>query len=153
MGGAFDPDNLHRLPVSQPRPERHTPAIDLGTNAAIADTCMNCIGKINRRRAARQADHLAFRGEAENLVMEHVELDLFQKFLRCIAIFHPVHQLGKPVERINGKGVLAPPSALIGPMGGDAGFRHLMHLPRADLHFHPAGTAAENRGVKTAIAI
>ena len=61
--------------------QRRELAVDLGADRHIADLGVHRIGEIDRRRAARQRDQLALRGEAEHLVMEQLELGVLEKFL------------------------------------------------------------------------
>jgi hypothetical protein len=43
---------------------------------------MHRIGEVDRGAAARQRDQLTFRREAENLVVEQLELGVLKEFLR-----------------------------------------------------------------------
>ena len=66
---------------------------------------MDRIGIIQRRRPARQLDHIALGGKAEHLIGIHFQLYVFQKFV-VIAFFKALRQGGNPLGGINGKRVL-----------------------------------------------
>ena len=57
-------------------------AIDLGADRIIADVRMHRIGKVDGCRPARQSNQAAFGCEAEHLIVEELELGVFQKFFR-----------------------------------------------------------------------
>ena len=62
-------------------------------------------------------------------------------------------QAGNPFGGINGKGVLGAHAFAVGPVRGNTGLGHLMHLTRADLHLNPFAVAARHRGVDRPIAV
>jgi hypothetical protein len=55
-------DDLDLVAVDQLGAQRQQPPVDLGADAGVADLRMDGIGEIDRRRAARQGDHLALSG-------------------------------------------------------------------------------------------
>ena len=57
---------------------------------------MHGIGEIDRRGAARQRDQIALGGEAEHLILEHLELGVLEKFLGSERVFEDVEQLAQP---------------------------------------------------------
>jgi len=71
--------DLHLIAVLQLRAQRHRIAVDLAADAGIADVGVNRIGKIDRRRAARQGDQAPFRRETENLIVKQFKLGVFQE--------------------------------------------------------------------------
>src|SRR3546814_10277472 len=91
---------------------------------------MNSIGEIHRRRAAWQRDHRALRGEAEHLVLEHLQLGVLQELLGVVGVIEDVEQLAHPavLPAFDLRAVL-----LVYPVGGYAVLGHLMHVVRADL--------------------
>ena len=68
------------------RGQRHVLAIDLGTDARIANPGVNGIGKINRRRTAGQLDDLALWRETEHLVLKQLKLGMLQELFRVVTI-------------------------------------------------------------------
>ncbi len=56
-------DDLDPLPAREHVVERHHRAVDARAAAAVAQARVHRIGEIDRRRAARQIDHLALRRE------------------------------------------------------------------------------------------
>ena len=91
--------DLHLVAVLQRRAERADLAVDLGADRHIADVGMHRIGEIDRRRAARQRDQLAFRREAEHLVVEQFELGVLQKFFRIGAFGQKLDGAAQPAHR------------------------------------------------------
>src|SRR5574341_2443046 len=104
----------------------------VGDDAGIADLGMDGVGEIDRRRAARQRDQVALRGEAEHLVLEHLELGVLEEFLRSGGMVEDVQELAQPAILL----AVHPLAALlVAPMRGNAELGHLVHLAGADLHF------------------
>ena len=52
--------------------QRHDAPVDLGAAAAMAEGGMHAVGKVQRRRAVRQVDHLALGGEHVDPVLEQL---------------------------------------------------------------------------------
>ncbi len=146
-------DDLDLLPVSQTRPQRHPPPVDKGTGALIADDGVDRVGKIDWRRTTWQAHHVALGREAENLVGEHIQFDMLQEFMRLVALLEPRHQIAQPGKRIDRERILHPLAVLIGPMGGNAGLGHLVHLVGADLHLDPHRANAVDSRVNRPVAV
>jgi len=74
--------DLDFVAVLDLRGERRDLAVDLAADRGIADVGMHGIGKIDRRRAARQRNELAVRRKAEHLIVEQFELGVLEEFLR-----------------------------------------------------------------------
>ena len=74
--------HLDLVAVAQFGDERRQAAIDLAAHHAVAELGMDRIGEVDRRRAARQRDQAPLRREAEDLVVEQLELGVLEKFLR-----------------------------------------------------------------------
>ena len=91
-------ENFHLVAVLQFVAQRHQPAVDAGADAGIADLAMHGIGEIHRGGAARQLDQLAFRREAEHLVLVEFELGVFQKFVRRRGVLENFEQILHPAE-------------------------------------------------------
>ena len=78
-------DDLDLVAVLQFGHQRHDAAVDLGADAGVADIGVDGIGEVDRRGAARQRDQHALRREAEDLVLEQLELGVFEEVLRVVA--------------------------------------------------------------------
>ena len=70
-----------------------------------------------------------------------------------ILLVQPLGHRGDPFRRIDGKGVSGAHAIAVGPMGGNAGFGHLVHLAGADLHLDPLAVAARDGGVDRPVAV
>jgi hypothetical protein len=138
---AFRRDDLDRLAVLQPRPQRHPDAVDLGRDAGVPDPRVDGIGVIQGRRPARQLHHIALGREAEHLIGIHLQLHVFEELVvspsskRSVSV--AIHFAGSTA-----KGFFAAHAFAVGPMRGDARLGHLVHLARADLHLDPLAVAA-----------
>ena len=73
-------DHLDPLAVLQRRVQRHHRAVDLRAAAAMAQTGVNLVGEVHRRRSPGQVDDLALRREHINRVFEQAGLELLQPF-------------------------------------------------------------------------
>jgi len=84
----FTPEKFHRsydlnlVAVRQFAGQRRNLAVDLGAHGGVADVGVHRIGKVDRRRLARQGDQFALGREAEHLVVEQFELGVLEKFFR-----------------------------------------------------------------------
>src|SRR5215510_294225 len=111
---------------------------------------MDGVGEIDRRRAARQGDQIAFRREREDLVLEHLQLGMLEKFLRARSMVEDVEQLAQPaILPTIGARLLLP----VYPMGRDAQLGDLMHLVRADLHLDALPLGPEYAGMERTVII
>ncbi len=134
-------DDLDLVAVLQFGHQRHDAAVDLGADAGVADIGVDGIGEIDRRRAARQRDQPALRREAEDLVLEQLELGVLEEVLRIVAFRQ---RFDRPPQPCIGVGILGNRVAravhlaagiLVDRVRGDAVFGDLVHLVRADLQF------------------
>ena len=94
---AIGAGDLDLVAVMQFREQRRDTAVDLGPDGAVADVGVDGIGKIERRRPARQGDEPSLRGEAEHLVVEHLELRMFEKFLGTVAFAEQFDGMAQPL--------------------------------------------------------
>ena len=83
-------------PFSSCGHQRRVAAIDAAADAAVADAGVNGIGEVDRRRAARQGDELALGREAEDLVLEQLELGVLEEFARAFAFRQHLDQMAQP---------------------------------------------------------
>src|SRR3954454_22360470 len=143
-------DDLDLIAVRQLGAQRQQPAVDLRTDAGVADLRMHRVGKIHRRRAARQRDQIAFRGEGEDLVLEHLELGVLEEFLRPGSVVEDLQQLAQPAV-LPALGVAA--ALLVDPMRGDPELIDLVHVAGADLHLDALPLRADHAGVQRAVVV
>ena len=148
--GALAGDHLDLVAVVQPGAQRHQTAIHLGADAGVAHLRVDGIGEVDRRRALGQGDQVAARGEAEHLVLEHLELGVLEEFLGSGGLLEDLQEAAQPVVL---PAVGRPSRLLVGPVRRDAELGHLVHLARADLHLDAPALGAENRGVQGTIAV
>ena len=144
---------VDRLAVAELGPERDPLAVDLGADAAVADAGVDGVGEVDRGGAARELHHLALRGEAEDLVGEHLELHVLEEVLGDLGVVEAVGDRAQPVEGVDGEGVLEALAVAVGPVGGDAGLGDGVHLAGADLHLDALAVAARDGGVDRAVAV
>ena len=130
--------------------QRQQPAVDLGADAGVADLRMHRIGEIDRRRAARQRDQIALRGEGEDLVLEHLELGVLEELLGVRGVLEDVEQLAQPaiLPPVDPAGLL-----LVDPVRGDAEFGDLVHVAGADLHLDALPLGPDHAGVQRAVIV
>jgi hypothetical protein len=83
---AFAAHDLDLVPGEKFGHKRRDLAVDLAAHRVVADIGVNGIGKIDRRRLARQRDQPPFRREAKDLIVEQFELRMFKKLLRTGAL-------------------------------------------------------------------
>ena len=148
--GLLGGDDFDNIAVLQIVVDRCDPAVDLTSGHAVADSGMNAVGKVNRRRAGRQVDDIALRCEHEYLVREQVDLDRCDEVL-CLSVLLRFQQLADPCVSV--LVALVRDALFVFPMRRDAVFRHLMHLFRADLHFKRDSCAADDRRVQGAVTV
>ena len=114
--------------------ERDDPAVDLGADTAVADLGVHAVGKIDRRRADRQAENIALGGKDKDLIDHQVDLQAVHEIFRVLQLALPFEHLAEPghflVEHLVGHALL------VAPVGGDAVLGDPVHLPGADLDLH-----------------
>ena len=96
---AFGADDLDLVAVLQLGQQRHDAAVDLAADAGVADVGVDRIGEIDRRRAARQRDQPALRREAEDLVLEQLELGVLEELLGRVALGRAARWCGAATRR------------------------------------------------------
>ena len=127
--------------------ERHQTAVDLGTDAGMADIGVHRISEVDTGRADRQRDDPALRGEDEHLVLFEVGLQVLHEGRGVGDVGLPVDDAVQPVD-VAGRAI-----ALVGPVGGDAPFGALVHLLRSDLHLDDLAARADHRGVQALVEV
>ena len=110
---------------------------------------MDGVGKVDGGGAGGQGHDPALGGEDEDLVVKHIDfqgLDVFLGVRVLLAFQKPPYPL-KVLLRA-GAGAL-----LVLPVGGNAVFRRLVHLPGADLHLKGNALSADDRGVQALVHV
>ena len=120
----------------------------------VAHVGVDHIGKIDGRGAGGEVDHVALGGKDEDLVGKHVDLQVVEEVLRVglLLAFQQAPDPGKAVL-VAGAQHGAALTHLVFPVGGNAVFSRVMHLPGADLHLEGDARAADNGGVDALIHI
>ena len=116
---------------------------------------MDGVGEIDRRRAPRQRDQAALGGEAKHLIVEELELGVLEEPFRIVA--------GERLDRLpqaavgpafaDARPLRADAALLVDGVRGDAVFRHLVHLVRADLQFDALAPRPNDGGVDRSIIV
>ena len=121
----------------QMRHQRHDGAVDLGADRGVANIGMKGIGEVDRRRTARQRDQPAAWREAEHLVLEELELGVFEEVFLARTAGHMLDSLAQPGEGLALVGELVEiardHTLLVERMRRDAVLRDPVHLVGADL--------------------
>ena len=94
---AVGADDLDLVAVLQFGQERRHAAVDLAADRRVADIGVDRIGEVDRRRAARQRDQPALRREAEDLVVEQLELRVLEELFRIVALGEKVDGAPQPL--------------------------------------------------------
>src|SRR5690625_247099 len=132
--------------------ERDDLAVHARAHAAVAHLSVHRVGEVDGRRAARQVDHVAGRGEDEHALGEQVALDGVDEGPGTLGRIVHVDQLLHPAEPLlDLVGVLD--ALLICPVGGDTELGDLMHAARADLHLDGLALQANHRSVQRLVAV
>jgi hypothetical protein len=115
----------------------------------IANTRMNCIRKIDGGRPMGERYQIPFGSKAKDLVLEHLELGMFQKFLRPFCCLQNIQKPPQPTILIS----IMSYSLLILPMSRHTQFSNLFHLFRPDLNFNAVLRGANHRCMNGLVAI
>ncbi len=89
-------EHLDDVAVVERGLQRHQPAVDPGADGAVADLGVDRVGEVDRRRAGRQRDHVAARGEDVDLGGVDLEAQRLQELPRVLGLLLPVEQLAHP---------------------------------------------------------
>ena len=117
---------------------------------------MHRIGKIDGRRLARQRDQLALGREAEDLVVEKLELRVLEEFFRVRSFRQefdgaPQPRIGVRLARQHLVGRADP--ILVERVRRDAVFGDLVHVHGADLQLDALIAGADHRGVDRVVVV
>ena len=152
-------DDLDLVAVLQFGHQRHDAAVDLGADALVADIGVHGIGEVDRRGAARQRDQPALRREAEDLVLEQLELGVFEEVFGIVALGQLLDGAAQPAIGVGVLGNLVAGAVrlagavLVDGVRGDAVFGDRVHLPGADLQLDALVGRADDGGVDRAVVV
>ena len=150
-------DDLDFVARAQLGHQRHDGAVDLGADAGVADVGVQRIGEVDRRRAARQRDQPAARGEAEHLVLEQLELGVFEEILGRDAPAVRCSMVGaasrRPCDLVLDAGEIAGGALLVERVRGDAEFGDAVHFLGADLQFGALPPDPDDGGVDRVVVV
>ena len=96
--GGLRGEDLDDVGVVERRLQRDQAAVDPGADGAVADLGVHGVGEVDRRRPDRQRDHVAARGEHEDLGAVDLEAQRLQELARVLDLALPVEQLAHPVH-------------------------------------------------------
>ena len=114
---------------------------------------MDGIGKIDRRRAARQGHDRALGREDVDLVREQINFDVLEKLLRIAGLLLHFQNAAQPFARPLVGAFRRAVASLVQPVGGDTGFGDLVHFVGADLHFNRHAEGPEQHRVQGLVAV
>ena len=147
--GGFGGDDLHNVAVAQRGIDVGDAVVDLCANHGVAHTGVNGIGKINGGGAGGQGDNSALGGKDEHLVVEHIDFQGLNIFLG-IGILLAFQQPPHPFKVLFAAGAGA---LLVFPVGSDAVFCRLVHIPGTNLNLKGDALRSDNGGVQRLIHI
>jgi hypothetical protein len=131
--------------------ERDDAVVDLRARTLVADFGVNRVGEVNRRRAARELNHLAFGREGVDLFRVQIKLEARDELAR-VGLLLPLDEVAQPLERLVFARVLEL-ALFVLPVRGDALFGDAVHLLGADLHLERLPLVADDRGVQRLIQV
>ena len=128
--------------VGEFRKQRNRAAIHLRADRRVADVGVDRIGEVDRRRPLRQRDQPALGREAEHLVVEQLELGVFEEVLGGIGVGQQRDgaakaRIGAALARRD-PDVEGPP-ILVEGVGRDAVLGEVVHRGRCGSAVRPAG--------------
>ena len=126
--------------------------VHLGPHHPVAHGRMDGVGEIDDRGSHRQGNHIPLGGENENVLRGQIGLDAADDVLRVVHVLLAFDELTHPGEPLL-QLILALDAQLIFPMGRNAVFGGIMHLPGADLHLKGDFFLADDGGVQRLIHI
>ena len=108
---------------------------------------MDGVGEVDGGSPGGQVDDVGVGGEDEDLVGKEVHLQGADVFLR-VGVLLVLQQAADPGEGLLGAQLLVAHALLVLPVGGNAVFRHVVHVPGADLDLEGDALGADDRGVE-----
>ena len=127
-------EDFDHVAVRQRVAQRYHLAVHLRAGALMPHLGVHGVGKIDRRRPARQHDHAALRRERVHLLGIEVHAKRGEKLARLLHLLHPLDQVAHPDDAlIVGRGCRFA-TALVFPVRGDTLLGDAVHFLGADLH-------------------
>ncbi len=143
--------DLDDLSVLQLVVERDHAPVDLGADAAVPHLGVDAICEIDRCRVRGQIQHVSFRREHVDLVLEEVDLDGVEEGLRVPDLVLPFEQASEPRQLLVEAGVLA--AFFVSPVGCHPELSDAVHLVSADLDLDGLAGVRDDGRVQRLIAV
>ena len=153
-GGRLGSPDLNDVTVLQHRVIGDDPTVDLRSDHVVADIRVDAVGKVDRGGAGREVDDIPLGGEDENLVGEHVDLQVVDK-VGGVGFLLALQQTADPGELVlvSVSQCAAAVAHLVFPVGRNAVFGGVVHLPGADLHLKGDAFGADDGGVDALVHV
>src|SRR5215475_1895435 len=156
----FRHQHFHLIAIPELRGQRQVPAVDDGTGTGIADVGVHRVGKVDRRGATRQRNQPPFGREAEHLILEQLELGVFEKLLRVVALEQGIDQPAQPHIGVLAR-LAAVAAAMLGAgntvlvegVGGHAILGDVVHVGGADLQLDALVPRTDDGGVDRLVVV
>ena len=128
--------------------ERDQTSVHLGADAGVTDLGVDVVREIDRGRSDRQRHDLALGCEDVDLVLFEIGLQVRHELGGVGDLGLPVDQAVEPVD-VGLIGVVV----LVGPVGGDAPLRTMVHLLGADLDLDRSAVRPDHGGVQALVEV
>src|SRR5471032_1703059 len=149
-------DDFNLVTHAQLISKRHDAPANFRPNAAVSDIAMNMVSEVERRRAHRQVDNIAFRRKHVNAIVEYLTAHFIKHFARVSHLFLPRDKLTQPGNTAFVAAAAAPhhgSAFFVLPMRRDAQFGIFMHLACTDLYFQRFTAWPQNDSVNRLITV
>ena len=130
-------------------------AVDLRAYHVVADVGVDEVGKVDGRRPGGEVDNVAPGGEDEDLVGEHVHLEIVEKVggIGFLLALQKPSDPGEGVLVARAQGGVGARTHLVFPVGRDAVLGGVVHLPGADLYLEGDALGADDGGMHTLVHV
>ena len=118
----------------------------------VADLGVDSVREVDHRRAERKIEDVTLGREDENFLRKQIVLDGGEKFLGVFEILLPFDQPPQPCKPLGILELLGV-AVLVAPVRRDSFLGHLVHLARANLHFHPLAARTDHGGVQRLVHV
>ena len=132
------------------------PFVHFGADHPVAHGAVDGIGEVDDRGAHGQVDNVPLGGEYEHFLGDQVAFDRVNKVCNVLAfrlVFQHLADPGQPVIQSRVVRILGGHPQFILPVGRDAVFRCVVHLPGADLHLERHPGLGDHGGVQGLVHI
>ena len=131
--------------------ERRDTAVDLGAVTAQSHFGMDGEGEVDRGSTGRQALHVAFRREDEDLVLVQIDLEELEELFGRVRVLLKLDELPEPAEVL--VQLVRTASFLVDPVRGDPVLRGPVHLTGPNLDLVRLSARAEYGGMKRLVGV